>query len=545
MATLAAPRVIFDDEPSGVVIFDKPFNLIVHGDDSRTMCTVLEGHWPGRSWKYAHQLDYATSGCIVFTFRDESAAAAHVLFQERLASKTYLALVWGDMSEKRAIRLPGVSRLLNDTKAELAICPVQQRHLAGRTREARRRIQVAPPLNQHGVWLALQRAAATAVAEAVGDESILRSVCGMNWHALKAAYRVALGRLDPCPSEGLGETSYSDAAIASSAAPSLAFDAHTAVCALRGPNWEVAAWRATLAGQAADQARYRSEKTAWDAASVSAAAVPAADRPRSVSGDGTAASVAPSSRPATDSGPAATPEPPDTNDSSGAASIVDLAHVPLTSAAAAPLAFSIDVGIADGPDGTRMALGTPAQPGLGALTHVTVLARGSWCGQPVTKVALRPFTGRRHQLRLHMLAIGHPIVGDPVYSTGVAAAGAVPPPPRMMLHAWRIALDFPGLLRLPRSVFRRKRKGDAALARDLGGHGDGSPADHACDPSGEVGEHVVEPEGGIEGVAAAGTGSGKGGAAPAWERLPLLSVSADDPFVPGAPYMEGLVLTDA
>lgn len=42
-----------------------------------------------------------------------------------------------------------------------------------------------------------------------------------------------------------------------------------------------------------------------------------------------------------------------------------------------------------------------------------------------TRVSLRPTTGRRHQLRLHMAALGHPIVGDPLYgvhlSTGAPA----------------------------------------------------------------------------------------------------------------------------
>ncbi len=34
---------------------------------------------------------------------------------------------------------------------------------------------------------------------------------------------------------------------------------------------------------------------------------------------------------------------------------------------------------------------------------------------PVTRVALKPITGRTHQLRVHCAALGHPIVGDPAY----------------------------------------------------------------------------------------------------------------------------------
>lgn len=52
-------------------------------------------------------------------------------------------------------------------------------------------------------------------------------------------------------------------------------------------------------------------------------------------------------------------------------------------------------------------------------TRIEVLARGddSWC------YALYPITGRKHQLRLHMAALGAPIIGDPLYPTlaGMAA----------------------------------------------------------------------------------------------------------------------------
>ncbi len=49
---------------------------------------------------------------------------------------------------------------------------------------------------------------------------------------------------------------------------------------------------------------------------------------------------------------------------------------------------------------------------------------------------LRPATGRMHQLRVHLQAIGHPIVGDRVYGGGRA--------PRLMLHAERVMVPHPG-----------------------------------------------------------------------------------------------------
>lgn len=53
-----------------------------------------------------------------------------------------------------------------------------------------------------------------------------------------------------------------------------------------------------------------------------------------------------------------------------------------------------------------------------------------------TRVRLFPRTGRSHQLRVHMLSLGHPIIGDPLYGDGAAA-------PRMMLHAEQLRLNHP------------------------------------------------------------------------------------------------------
>ncbi|MFI6870332.1 RluA family pseudouridine synthase [Nocardia sp. NPDC050406] len=51
-----------------------------------------------------------------------------------------------------------------------------------------------------------------------------------------------------------------------------------------------------------------------------------------------------------------------------------------------------------------------------------------------TVLALRPLTGRRHQIRVHLAWIGHPIVGDPLFDrTGTHA--------RTYLHSWRLRLD--------------------------------------------------------------------------------------------------------
>ena len=59
--------------------------------------------------------------------------------------------------------------------------------------------------------------------------------------------------------------------------------------------------------------------------------------------------------------------------------------------------------------------------------------------QPGTRLELEPVTGRTHQLRVHLQAIGHPIVGDPLYAEEAQRTLA----PRLLLHAGWLALPHP------------------------------------------------------------------------------------------------------
>lgn len=59
-------------------------------------------------------------------------------------------------------------------------------------------------------------------------------------------------------------------------------------------------------------------------------------------------------------------------------------------------------------------------------------------GDTETRMRLFPQTGRSHQLRVHMLALGHPILGDPFYASGPALEA-----PRLMLHAESLRLRHP------------------------------------------------------------------------------------------------------
>ena len=59
-------------------------------------------------------------------------------------------------------------------------------------------------------------------------------------------------------------------------------------------------------------------------------------------------------------------------------------------------------------------------------------------GDGETRVRLMPKTGRSHQLRVHMLALGHPILGDPFYAESEARNH-----PRLMLHSEELRLLHP------------------------------------------------------------------------------------------------------
>lgn len=76
-----------------------------------------------------------------------------------------------------------------------------------------------------------------------------------------------------------------------------------------------------------------------------------------------------------------------------------------------------------------------------ALTLYEVLGYEACNDQVVTRVALKPVTGRSHQLRVHMVHAGHVIIGDPIYAEGLALDMA----PRLNLHSQYLRLKHPVL----------------------------------------------------------------------------------------------------
>lgn len=77
--------------------------------------------------------------------------------------------------------------------------------------------------------------------------------------------------------------------------------------------------------------------------------------------------------------------------------------------------------------------------GRAAITHWHLLAEEKRVGPLSSRLELRPVTGRSHQLRLHLQAIGHPIVGDDLYAPPEVHALA----PRLLLHAHTLTITHP------------------------------------------------------------------------------------------------------
>lgn len=85
---------------------------------------------------------------------------------------------------------------------------------------------------------------------------------------------------------------------------------------------------------------------------------------------------------------------------------------------------------------TKMAIVRTGKP---ARTHYRVVERFIDC----TLVECALETGRTHQIRVHMTALGHPLVGDQVYGGGASRVPIGPDFPRQALHARRLGLIHP------------------------------------------------------------------------------------------------------
>ncbi len=87
-------------------------------------------------------------------------------------------------------------------------------------------------------------------------------------------------------------------------------------------------------------------------------------------------------------------------------------------------------------DRKKMAVVPLEKGGRNAVTHWQVLER---LGNQ-TLILFQLETGRTHQIRVHSAKIGHPIVGDPIYSSAHSVGVKLP---GQALHAWRLKLQHP------------------------------------------------------------------------------------------------------
>jgi tRNA pseudouridine32 synthase/23S rRNA pseudouridine746 synthase len=108
----------------------------------------------------------------------------------------------------------------------------------------------------------------------------------------------------------------------------------------------------------------------------------------------------------------------------------------LESAAAQDGWSAIDLPIAaDWPNRPLRIIDT--ERGQPSVTHWRAMAYDG--ATAATRVELEPVTGRSHQLRVHLKALGHPILGDALYAPPRIAGAA----PRLLLHACGLSLFHP------------------------------------------------------------------------------------------------------
>ncbi|HEY5246326.1 MAG TPA: RluA family pseudouridine synthase, partial [Acidimicrobiales bacterium] len=109
-----------------------------------------------------------------------------------------------------------------------------------------------------------------------------------------------------------------------------------------------------------------------------------------------------------------------------------------------------DRGVVDAPIGrssrtpTKMAVSANGRPARTAYRVLRRLAGQPALDQPSTLLALALETGRTHQIRVHLAAIGHPVVGDDRYGPPGRVGGRALPAGRLFLHAAQLGFDHPG-----------------------------------------------------------------------------------------------------
>ncbi len=134
-----------------------------------------------------------------------------------------------------------------------------------------------------------------------------------------------------------------------------------------------------------------------------------------------------------------------------------------------------------------LALGKTGGPGHEKMTGdaeeasraVTLYDVMDAAGQRAALVTLMPLTGRTHQLRAHMAAIGTPILGDGKYGGREAFISGLGLEKQLHLHAWRLEIPKPsgGVLAVAAPLSAHMKAAIEAFGFDAGGEGDPFPRD--------------------------------------------------------------------
>jgi 23S rRNA pseudouridine1911/1915/1917 synthase len=120
---------------------------------------------------------------------------------------------------------------------------------------------------------------------------------------------------------------------------------------------------------------------------------------------------------------------------------VDKTYLALVAGVPLQSQFTVDAPIGPVPHPRLGRVHAASPQGKPAFSHVAVLeARGDRA-----VVEVRIMTGRPHQIRIHLAAAGHPLVGDPLYAVGGVPSRepGLPGEGGYRLHAWRLSLDHP------------------------------------------------------------------------------------------------------
>lgn len=378
------------------IIVSKPPDVRMDGDFDVTLQKMLL-HWiPGSSvasLKWVHQLDYATSGILCVARTKKAAGLAGISFQTRETSKEYLAIIEGHIDPKK-----WPERESHHTISEEDIVAKSDPNKKGRAISAAQCSLMRESLQKNYAVIQLfastrESGAALLGAHTEADVSLVQQLLRIPYdsYLVNSRYRKALKTaIRKCEALSLlaQEISSGDDGT----------DAHATSDAVVEPSKQSPESEELGAAAHGEDATGASESEPVDPAIHERGSV-------SVSGGG---SVSGSIYRTTRSG-----------DDDEACLI-------------------IDIPVAEVPGQFRCQVGNTHNPGLRSRTRLRVLQHGYYQDQPVSKVVLEPHTGRRHQLRVHCWALGHPIVGDFTYGPPRAAQAE-----RMMLHASRLRIAVP------------------------------------------------------------------------------------------------------